>query len=1181
MTHKIKASLLIVTLGLIGINCAATKAHAGIKAEISDLGLIKEVTVDGKICIKDMGLLIVKPDWKGYYGDQKSSQLTQAVITHKDNKSRIFKGTFGKGEKVIDFEQVVEHMPTEIKITYTLKPKVSIPIQNVLLYASLPVEGVAGSANWFIKSKKGKLRKSSFPLKNPGYHILAKGGGDIDWVGWTLKNGPGLKITGSAKEFYIRDNRKSGVQKFVFFWYITPPKKKDMSPAETIKFTVILSPLLLEEKEAKKTSGDTTTKMEIAAGYTPQAPTIDGKLDDPAWQNAGKTSPFIMLGTGGEIAGIQTKGQLTYDHDNLYIAFLCHEPKPKALRARCQTDGFIGIFQDDIVEVFLAKSGAHKGYYHLAVNSSGAGYGMYFPEETEKWNYCWFDYPNKTRANKSLNLKWEKKTSLCKEGWIVEIKIPFADLGGRPEDGEVWRLNLCRERKVGKNNKNYSWASLSGKTFHAPAEFGYLLFGKRKTPKPKLVKGTSAPSPSTVYPVIIPCPQSIKWTKERFLVDSETVIVVPDNMFKKHPISVSILQKDLKELYAYRTEVMPLSKVKREKNIIIITDKPNEFLLKELSQKHNLSVSTENPRPEGYRLVVSKDIVLIVGSDQRGMLYGVQTLRQLLQKRSGKITIPGVIIDDYPDLKWRAMHFFLPWIKFDPIYLKGIVDILARLKINTIIIEHNQNFPWESHPVLAHKDAPSKEELKEFIAYAKRHYIEVIPQVQTLGHFEWVLNHKEYQHLNEDPNSNSKLKNYCTSNPETYKLLFDLIDETIKLYKPKYFHIGHDELLFAPFAVCPRCKNKAAWQHFAEDTKKLHGYLAKRGIRTRKLSDMLLLPHGGPPLNITKAIEAIPKDIIIADWHYGLRGRGNDIQEGEFPSLEFLKRKGFPVLATGWVKPKNIYYFTLAAKKNQVSGFSGSTWYGIYPGTCPEQLQAILLTGEYSWSPGKPKLQNINYSPLNEFRKRFPGTVKKYLPIDKTDDFYVVDLTRYCNRSLGGESGRDWLGYGCDYDMRNLPTGLQWFAGIPFKIGTDCIILKDKQASPSDFPREIKGIPFGQKVRGLIFLHTASRPKVEKKGKFISQIRKPCIGQYLIHYSDGSSESIILSYTQNIISWNSKVGTLYAHTAWKGKTKGGADAIVTAYEWQNPHPDKQIDCIDFISMVSECKPILIGLTGRK
>jgi|GEM_PF-4503849 len=57
---------------------------------------------------------------------------------------------------------------------------------------------------------------------------------------------------------------------------------------------------------------------------------------------------------------------------------------------------------------------------------------------------------------------------------------------------------------------------------------------------------------------------------------------------------------------------------------------------------------------EGYKLSVTAKQISIIGHDQAGMFYGLQSLIQLLHKASGKITVQGCTIEDHPRFAYRG-----------------------------------------------------------------------------------------------------------------------------------------------------------------------------------------------------------------------------------------------------------------------------------------------------------------------------------------------------------------------------------------------------------------------------------------------------------------------------------------------------------------------------------------------
>lgn len=128
------------------------------------------------------------------------------------------------------------------------------------------------------------------------------------------------------------------------------------------------------------------------------------------------------------------------------------------------------------------------------------------------------------------------------------------------------------------------------------------------------------------------------------------------------------------------------------------------------------------PAAEGYRLVVEKDAVIILGSDLPGLYHGLMTLRQLVDAQG---RIPRVAISDWPDLPLRGT------------YMAGNAGLEARilqcaaLKLNFMLFECNDFFDLES--------ATNRVRWQEAFALCRQHFIEPVPELQSFGWGQFVL----------------------------------------------------------------------------------------------------------------------------------------------------------------------------------------------------------------------------------------------------------------------------------------------------------------------------------------------------------------------------------------------------------------------------------------------------------
>ena len=914
---------------------------------------------------------------------------------------------------------------------------------------------------------------------------------------------------------------------------------------------------------------------------------VDGNLDEPAWQKAVVAKPFLLLGGKGAPAKQGTEALVTYDDTYLYVAFRCQEPNPAGMK-RTPKAKVVNVWDDDCVEIFLDPERAKQAYMHFAANSLGAKMQMRrLPPQM--WFTQWYDSGEKGEGITRWEPSWRALPNVGQAAWTMEIAIPFSEIGRTPSFGEAWNANFCRERKV-EGEENSSWARMDGDSFHTPESFGQIVFGGGEVKKPTIV--AARPKRYAAQAPIIPRPQEMRPTGSSFEFTPDVAIYVPQD--KPGALAAAqFFKDDVASRGGYELQIV--TNPKALQNLIIFDHEP----LSEVTKKFMPSspkkmgkgkyLPLEVPsQPEGYLLDVRPSVTVLAGRAARGVWDGVQTLRQLVRFEEDGVRISGVRIMDWPALAVRGWHFSS--VHADEVAtFRRLVDLFTLLKFNTLIIEVDDNMKYDRHPDIAGEKALSKSQLAELVAYAKERQFEVIPQVQTFGHFSYVLNKEAYKGLAEnlEPNKKWGRYTYCPSNPETYKLVFDMFDEVIEVFKPKYFHIGHDEIAFADVGKCERCKARLPKDLLAEDVKKLYDYLTAKGLKVMMWCDPFEVErNGGPPLNTAEALPLIPKDIIICEWHY-------DAAQN-FPSLKFFKEKGFPVIACGWYKPGNVYNFCRDAAAQQAMGYCGTTWWALQ-GVCdaPEMMSAFILTAENAWTPGNPTLEQMPYPPTDTFRRVFDFGAKE----EMFKEYFTVDLRQRCNAYLFDTAQRTgWFGLGPDYDMSQISGGMQWLGSMasppretPFDIisparskGYSCIILSSVNSPKDGPPDRAWQIGIGEKAKYLCFLHTTSRPQVKEldvNARYKGEAMK--VGWYEITYEDESKERIDLIYGKNIADWNTRLGASDVDVVWRGKTRAGARIQVCAYEWKNPKPDVTIRAVDFASTRSEVSPVLIAITGKR
>lgn len=319
-----------------------------------------------------------------------------------------------------------------------------------------------------------------------------------------------------------------------------------------------------------------------------------------------------------------------------------------------------------------------------------------------------------------------------------------------------------------------------------------------------------------------------------------------------------------------------------------------------------------------------------------------------------------------PWFEKRFIHLILYGGRVDLGQFFTILENLRKIGYNGVILGIGKGMKYESYPQVAEKWSYTKNEMKEIRNYIKNLGMEIIPEFPTLGHQNDTNLIKIDRSIVEDPNNPFV---YCTSNPKTYQVIFSLLSEIIEIFNPQYFHLTHDEVQHwfseKRMGICEKCKRKKLWEIYSEDVNRLHNFLKSQNIRMTLWGDMLLDHRkfkicncNGTIGNIYKAIDLIPKDVLIFDWHYHYYK--------SYPSLRYFRNKGFEVFpGMSFFKPKAIASFSRYSKKIGINkGAIETTW--AIPTVEELPLEPIFIASQIFQNPdynlGKLKSQAYQFA---------------------------------------------------------------------------------------------------------------------------------------------------------------------------------------------------------------------------
>lgn len=267
-------------------------------------------------------------------------------------------------------------------------------------------------------------------------------------------------------------------------------------------------------------------------------------------------------------------------------------------------------------------------------------------------------------------------------------------------------------------------------------------------------------------------------------------------------------------------------------------------------------------------------------------------------------------------LPLRGFCIAAPSASFTDSFVNFINHELAPKKVNTLILRVDYNYQYQSHPELRDPGALSKEDVKKLVKACKQNNIRLIPQVNLLGHQSWASTPSRllavYPQFDETPhvklpakyqwpNADSLYcKSYCPLHPEVHQVVFDIVDEICDVFETDAFHAGMDEVFYIGDARCPRCAGKDKAVLFAGEVKKIREHLQQKGRELWIWGDRLIdgeetgLGMWEASRNNTyPAVDMIPKDVVICDWHY----------ERADKTAVYFAMKGFRVITCPWRSP--------------------------------------------------------------------------------------------------------------------------------------------------------------------------------------------------------------------------------------------------------------------------------------
>jgi len=334
-----------------------------------------------------------------------------------------------------------------------------------------------------------------------------------------------------------------------------------------------------------------------------------------------------------------------------------------------------------------------------------------------------------------------------------------------------------------------------------------------------------------------------------------------------------------------------------------------------------------------------------------------------------------------PAVTLRGIHLDLKGLPPTPRRLLELLDVVAEARLNCVLVEWEDTYPWRRYPELRSPSAYSRAVVRTFLAGAAERSIRVIPLVQSFGHLENVLSRKRFVRLRERPDNVQEL---CPCHPRSAAVIRELIADVLETHEGHitHFHLGGDEVY--EMGVCPRCRPIAEREGraalYLRHMVPLLDDLKDKGLRPIIWDDMMR-PW---PLKALRKL-AVKTDLMC--WNYAL----DPFQHVKPETLSRFARAGItlwgasafkggdgPVtdLCRREIRVGNMLAWTRAARRFGLAGVVATGWsrastFRVACAGLESSLDTLVLAGAAMWDGGLPK----NYEAaarafLNKGKKR-------------------------------------------------------------------------------------------------------------------------------------------------------------------------------------------------------------------
>ncbi len=339
--------------------------------------------------------------------------------------------------------------------------------------------------------------------------------------------------------------------------------------------------------------------------------------------------------------------------------------------------------------------------------------------------------------------------------------------------------------------------------------------------------------------LIIPKPRMAEQSRGVFTLNPKTSLFAPDGLLKK-----------AKQLKGYFEPALGY-------DLSISSKRANKDLI-----EFKLDNTLKRLGEEGYQLKITPEKVSLTAFTEKGIFWGIQTIRQLLPNqinRSATVKgvaweIPCVSIEDNPRFKWRGLMLDCSRTFIPKEQVKKYLEAMSYFKMNVLHMHLTDDQGWrleiKKYPELTsicskfhesfrepkeNEGFYSQDDIRELVEFAAQRNIEIVPEIEMPGHTTEVFAAFPQLSCTGDTlkihpwTKGAGVHNevFCAGNEKTFEFLENVLKEVAELFPSAYIHIGGDEAPKMYWKACPKCQARIK-DNGLKDENELQSWFVKR-----------------------------------------------------------------------------------------------------------------------------------------------------------------------------------------------------------------------------------------------------------------------------------------------------------------------------------------------------------------